>query len=226
MDETRWSAVDDYISDLFAAEDSALVAALEAGRAGGLPQIQVSPAQGKLLQLFARAIGARRILEIGTLAGYSTIWLARALPSDGRLVSLEIEPAHAEVARANVARAGLSGVVEIRVGSARETLAEMALARERSFDMVFIDADKESYPDYLEGSIRLCRPGSLVVADNVVRQGGVIDEDSADPRVEGIRQFNALLASDPRLSATIIQTVGSKGYDGLAVALLVGVGDR
>ena len=218
----RWQAVDDYIVDTFDLDDDDLRAALAAGAAAGMPQIQVSAALGRFLNLQARSIGARRILEIGTLAGYSSIWLARALPRDGRLVTLELEPRHAEVARANLARAGLGDVAEVRVGPATETLAALVAEIVEPFDMVFIDADKEGYPDYLEWSLRLARPGTLIVADNVVRGGAIIEADHADSRVQGIRRFNEMLARDPRLDATIMQTVGSKGYDGVAFALVRG----
>ena len=218
----RWQAVDDYIVDTFDLDDDDLRAALAAGAAAGMPQIQVSAALGRFLNLQARSIGARRILEIGTLAGYSSIWLARALPRDGRLVTLELEPRHAEVARANLARAGLGDVAEVRVGPATETLAALVAEMVEPFDMVFIDADKEGYPDYLEWSLRLARPGTLIVADNVVRGGAIIEADHADSRVQGIRRFNEMLARDPRLDATIMQTVGSKGYDGVAFALVRG----
>lgn len=220
----RWTVVDDYIADLFGLGDDALDEGLRASAAGGLPSIQVSAAQGKLLHLLARAIGAKRILEIGTLGGYSTIWLGRALPPDGRLVTLELDSHHAEVARANLERAGLGAVVEVIVGPALATLARLAEQAVEPFDMVFIDADKERYPDYLEWSVRLSRPGTLIVADNVVRQGQIVEPDNGDTRVQGIRLFNEKLAADPRLTATIVQTVGAKGYDGLAIAVVLGDG--
>jgi predicted O-methyltransferase YrrM len=216
----RWDAVDDYIVDNFDLDDDVLRAAVAASVAAGMPQIQVSAALGRFLNLQARAIGARRILEIGTLAGYSSIWLARALPSDGRLVTLELSPKHAEVARGNLARAGLDLVAEVRVGPATESLKALVAEKVEPFDMVFIDADKEGYPDYLEWSLRLARPGTLIVADNVVR-GGIIEPDHADSRVQGIRRFNEMLASDPRVAATIMQTVGAKGYDGICFALVL-----
>ncbi len=214
--------VDDYIADLFGLGDDALDEGLRASAAGGLPSIHVSAAQGKLLHLLARAIGAKRILEIGTLGGYSTIWLGRALPPDGRLVTLELDAHHADVARANLARAGLGAIVEVVVGPALATLARLAEQAVVPFDMVFIDADKERYPDYLEWSVRLSRPGTLIVADNVVRQGQIVEPDNGDTRVQGIRRFNEQLAADPRLTATILQTVGAKGYDGLAIAVVLG----
>jgi predicted O-methyltransferase YrrM len=221
MTEDQWTAVDRYITDLIVRPDPALDAALDTSAAAGLPTISVSPAQGKMLSLLARAIGARNILEIGTLGAYSTIWMARALPADGRLITLENDPKHAEVARANIARAGLAGVVELRLGEALDTLPELARESRGPFDLIFIDADKPSYPDYLTWAIELSRPGSVIVADNVVRQGAVVDPASDDPRVQGMRRFNERLAAERRLSATVIQTVGSKGYDGFAIALVV-----
>lgn len=197
--------------------DEALEAALKASEEAGLPAIQVAPTQGKLLQILARSVGARRILEIGTLGAYSTIWLARALPEGGRLVTLEAEPKHAEVARANLARAGLAAVVEVRVGPAIESLP--GLESGEPFDLVFIDADKPAYPGYLEWSVRLTRPGALIIADNVVRNGAVADPTSSDANVQGIRRFNELLAASKQVEATILQTVGVKGYDGLAIAV-------
>jgi predicted O-methyltransferase YrrM len=220
MAQDQWTAVDRYLTDLFVQPDPALEAALQASAAAGLPSINVSPNQGKLLQLLARAQGARAVLEIGTLGGYSTIWLARALPAGGRLITLEADPRHAEVARANLARAGLAGVVELRLGPALETLPRLAAEGSGPFDLIFIDADKPGYPDYLAWALKLSRRGSLILADNVVRGGAVVDPASADPRVQGVRRFNELLAAEPRVSATAIQTVGSKGYDGFAVALV------
>lgn len=217
----NWQQVDDHLGDLFDLEDDALRAAVESTVAAGLPQIQVSAVLGRFLQLQARAIGARRILEIGTLAGYSAIWLARALPPDGRLISLELDPRHAEVARSNLARAGLDGVADVRVGPALASLAALADEGTDPFDLVFIDADKEAYPDYLEWSIGLAHPGTLIIADNVVRGGQIVDASSADSRVQGIRRFNEQLAADRRLLAGIVQTVGSKGHDGMAIALVL-----
>jgi predicted O-methyltransferase YrrM len=218
MASERWTAVDRYLTELLVPSDAALDAALQANAAAGLPPHDVSPAQGKLLHLLARLQNARTILEIGTLGGYSTIWLARALPPGGRLVTIEVDPRHAEVARANLARAGLADVVELRIGSARETLPQLATVA--PFDFVFIDADKPSNPSYLRWALRLTRPGSLIVADNVVRDGAVVDERSADPSVRGVREMLALMAAEPRLAATAIQTVGIKGYDGFAIALV------
>jgi predicted O-methyltransferase YrrM len=220
MAQDQWTAVDRYLTDLLVPPDDALEAALQDSAAAGLPAINVSPNQGKLLHLLARLQGARIILEIGTLGGYSTIWLARALPVGGRLVTLESDAKHAEVARANIARAGLADVVELRLGPALEKLPQLAAEGSGPFDLIFIDADKPSYPDYLAWALRLSRRGSLIVADNVVRKGAVLDPASDDPRVQGARRFNEVLAAEPRVSATAIQTVGSKGYDGFALALV------
>jgi predicted O-methyltransferase YrrM len=222
MTEDIWTAVDCYIAEMLVPEDAALKGAVEASKAAGLPEIQVTPNVGKLLHLLARAMGARNILEIGTLGGYSTIWLARALPHDGRLVTLEADPRHAEVARGNVARAGLAGVVELREGKALDTLPQLAAEGRGPFDLVFIDADKPSTPEYFAWALRLSRPGSLIVVDNVVREGAVIDPASGDTSVQGVRRFYDLLAAEPRVTATAIQTVGSKGYDGFAMALVTG----
>ena len=200
------------------APDPALDVALAASSAAGLPPHDVSPLQGKLLELLARLQGARAILEIGTLGGYSTIWLARALPAGGRLVTLEANPRHAEVARANVERAGFADVVEVRVGAAMETLPTLA----GPFDLVFIDADKRSNPEYLEWALHLTRAGSLIVADNIVRGGAVADARSDDPSVVGVRRFLELVAAEPRLTATGVQTVGEKGHDGFVLALVTG----
>ena len=219
MNADLWTAVDGYIENLFLPDDPALTAALADSAAAGLPEIAVSPAQGKLLTLLARAAGARRILEIGTLGGYSAICLARALPPDGRLVTLELIPRHAEVARANIARAGLAERVEVRVGPAAESLAHLAAEGAPPFDLIFIDADKPSYAAYLEGVMPLARPGALLIADNVVRQGRILDPGD-DANAQGARRFNERLAADPRLSAVVLQTVGSKGYDGLAIAVV------
>lgn len=217
----RWQAVDRYVTDLFDLEDDVLRHALDATEQAGLPQIQVSAAAGKWLHVQARAIRARRILEIGTLAGYSTIWLARALPRDGRLITLELDPHHAEVARSNLRHAALDGTVEVRVGAALGSLTALAAEGVEPFDMVFIDADKERYPEYLTGSIALAHAGTLIVADNVVRGGQITDADSRDSRVQGVRRFNEMLAADTRLAATIVQTVGAKGYDGFAFAVVL-----
>jgi caffeoyl-CoA O-methyltransferase len=215
-----FTEVDRYIDGLFVPPDPALDEAIQSSVAAGLPQIHVSPAQGKLLYLLARLTGARRILELGTLAGYSTIWLARALPPDGRLLSLEVNDRHAALAKTNLARAGVADRVEVLVGSALDTLARLVERREPPFDMVFIDADKPNYPGYLEWALRLTRPGSLILADNVVRAGAVLSTDTTDDNAVGARTFNAALAADARVDATILQLVGSKGHDGLAIALV------
>jgi len=220
----RWTAVDRYFGTVLRDSDPALAASLAAAAAAGLPAIQVSPLQGKLLYILATAVGARRILEVGTLGGYSTLWLARALPRDGRLVSLELDPRHAEVARANLRRAGVAEKVDVRVGPAAESLARLAAEEAPPFDLTFVDADKEGYPAYLEWAVRLSRPGALVVADNVVRRGDVVDPHSEDPSVRGVRRMMERVADDPRLSATVVQTVGSKGYDGMAVAVVLAPG--
>lgn len=215
-----WTAVDRYFSGLLSPSDAALDAALQASAAAGLPEIQVSANQGKLLHLLARLQGARSILEIGTLGGYSTIWLARALPKDGRLVTLEAEPKHAEVARSSIARAGLGGIVEVRLGRALDTLPQLAAEKPGPFDLVFIDADKPSIPEYFAWALMLSRKGSLIIVDNVVREGAVIDAASEDASVHGVRKLHELLAKEPRVSATAIQTVGTKGYDGFTIALV------
>jgi predicted O-methyltransferase YrrM len=222
MDQEQWTAVDRYITDSLVPPDPILEAALEANAAAGLPSIDVAPNQGKLLHLLAMTKGARRILEIGTLGGYSTIWLARALPAGGRLVTLEVEPKHAEVAQANLDRAGLSGVVEVRLGPAAGTLAQLHKEGVEPFDLIFIDADKQNIPTYLEWALRLAKPGALIVTDNVVREGAIVDAENADPAVQGVRTMFERMAAEPRLSATAIQTVGSKGYDGFAMAVVVG----
>ena len=221
MSQRTWTAVDEYLDGLLVGQDEALEAALQASREAGLPPINVSPTQGKLLNLLARAIGARAILEVGTLGGYSTIWMARALPPDGRLVTLEIDDRHAEVARANLARAGLAQRVEVRLGRALDSLQRLADEGAGPFGLVFIDADKPNISEYFDWAVRLTRPGSLIVVDNVVRKGAVVDESSDDPNVQGVRRFYQMLASEPRVSATAVQTVGSKGYDGFALALVI-----
>ncbi|HXN45785.1 MAG TPA: O-methyltransferase [Bryobacteraceae bacterium] len=221
MAQEQWTAVDRYISDKLVGNDPTLDAALRDSEAAGLPAIHVSQNQGKFLQLLAQGMNARRILEIGTLGGYSTIWLARALPAGGRLISLESEPRHAEVARANVARAGLASVVEVRTGRALELLPRILAEGTGPFDLIFIDADKLGYPDYFTWALRLSHLGTMIIADNVVRNGGVVDEGSSDPGVSGVRRMNELIAAEPRVSATAIQTVGSKGYDGFMIARVV-----
>lgn len=221
--QDRWNAVDGYVTELLAPADEALDAALAASEAAGLPPIAVAPNQGKFLHLLARVMGARRILEIGTLGGYSAIWLARALPEHGRLISLEFDPAHADVARANLDRAGLAAVAEVRTGAALDLLPRIEKEPGAGpFDLVFVDADKVNNPRYVEWALRLTRPGSLIVVDNVVRGGAVTDASSTDPAVTGTREMFALVAKEPRLDATAVQTVGVKGWDGLLVARVVG----
>lgn len=218
--DERWNAVDAYIADRLLAPDPALDAALADNAAGGLPAIDVSPAQGKFLHLVARMVGARRILEVGTLGGYSTIWLARGLGEGGTVVTLEIDARHAAVARANVDRAGVGALVDIRVGPALDTLAAMGAAGEGAFDLVFIDADKQNNANYVRHAITLSRPGTVIVVDNVVRKGAVADASSTDPLVVGSRALFDMIAAEPRLSATALQTVGLKGWDGLAIAIV------
>jgi len=221
MSQERWNDVDRYIERVLVPADPTLDGTLLANAAAELPAHDVSPVQGKLLQLLARIQGARTILEIGTLGGYSTIWLARALPADGRLVSLEVDAKRAGVAQANIKRAGLERVAAVRLGPALESLRALKAEGHGPFDFVFIDADKPSNPQYLEWAIELSRPGTLIVADNVVRAGAVADAGSSDPNVIGVRQFLEALGKHPRLSATAIQTVGTKGYDGFALALVL-----
>lgn len=223
MSQETWHAVDAYVVEHLLPSDPVLHAALRANLAAGLPTIDVAPNQGKLLHLLARMCGARRILEIGTLGGYSTIWLARALPAGGRLVTLEAEAKHAAVAISNIERAGLSSVVELRLGPALESLPRLHEEGEPPFDFIFIDADKPNNAAYLEWSLRLSRPGTVIVGDNVIREGAVIDGESTDARVQGTRRFFESMAAEPRLDGTAIQTVGSKGYDGFAVAIVKAV---
>lgn len=222
MSQEQWTAVDHYLEDALGLSDAVLDAALATAKTAGLPEIAVTPAQGKLLWLLARSRGARRILEIGTLGGYSAIWLARALPPGGRLVTLELDPKHAAVAVANFARAGLAPLVDLRVGPALETLPKLAAEGAAPFDLVFVDADKAAMPLYFEWALKLASPGALLVFDNVVREGGVLDDSGADPSVAGVRRLNEMLAAEPRVSATTIQTVGAKGWDGLAIAYVAG----
>jgi predicted O-methyltransferase YrrM len=217
-----WSKVDDYFGGLLAPHDPALDAALAANRAAGLPAIDVSALQGKFLDLLVRISGAKRILEIGTLGGYSTIWMARAAGPDGRVITLEASPAHADVARANLARAGLAERVELKLGPAIESLPLVQREASAPFDLVFIDADKRSNPDYLSWALRLSRPGSIIVVDNVVREGRVVDAASKDADIQGIRRFAEMLAQEPRLSSTALQTVGAKGYDGFSISVVLG----
>jgi predicted O-methyltransferase YrrM len=220
MDEQQWMAVDEYLCDRTQTRDESLEAALKSSVEAGLPAINVAPNQGKLLQMLARLRGARRILELGTLGGYSTIWLARALPEDGTLLTLEAVQHHADVARRNVERAGLSGVVSVIVGDAVDTLKAFLRDGIPAFDFVFLDADKQSYPAYLPLVLRLSRPGTVIVADNVVRGGRVMDADNSDPHVVGVRAFFDMLAADKHVSTTAIQTVGSKGWDGFSVSIV------
>ena len=217
MNEELWTKVDDYLVSLLTSPDDALDAALADSAAAGLPEINVAPNQGKLLEILARMHGSRRILEIGTLGGYSTIWLARSLPVDGELISLELESKHAEVARTNIDRTGLGHLVEIQVGPAVASLRNLVAEGVKPFDFIFIDADKEGYAEYFTLSLQLSRPGTVIVADNVVRNGAVVDPASSDERVRGVRRFLELVAAEPRVEATVVQTVGSKGYDGFAL---------
>jgi predicted O-methyltransferase YrrM len=216
----HWKQVDAYVEDLLVDRDEALVNALRASEAAQLPSINVTPAQGKLLHLLARSIGARRILEVGTLGGYSTIWLARALTPGGVLVTIEADVRHAEIARSNIARAGLSGVVSDRTGRALDVLPQLEDERAGPFDLTFIDADKPNTSEYFACALRLSRPGSLIIADNVVRDGAVADPSTEDASVQGMRRLMASIAAEPRVSATVVQTVGAKGYDGFALALV------
>ena len=217
MSQEQWNAVDQYIVGHLLPSDAVLDAALAASREADLPPINVAPNQGKLLSLLARIQGAQRILEIGTLGGYSTIWLARALPFTGRIITLELDPKHAQVAQSNIARAGFSEQVQIKVGKALASLADLVAKGEPKFDFVFIDADKQNIPEYLDFALQLTRPGSVIVVDNVVRKGAVVDADSPDVNVQGVRRFNERLAKLDNVSATAVQTVGSKGYDGFAL---------
>jgi predicted O-methyltransferase YrrM len=220
MSQEKWTEVDAYLTEMLVPPDAALDGALRASDAAGLPAISVTPAQGKLLYVLAKLQGARSILEIGTLGGYSTIWLARALPPDGRVVTLEVESSHADVARENIARAELDDVVEVRVGHALDTLPQIASEGAGPFDLIFIDADKPNIPEYFAWALSLSRRGSLIIVDNVIREGAITDAGSDDPSVQGARRMFELLAAEPRVSATSIQTVGSKGYDGFVFALV------
>jgi len=221
MSQETWSAVDQYIDETLVQPDKVLEAALRDSRKADLPGIQVSAAQGKLLHVLALAVGARRILEIGTLGGYSAIWMGRALPRGGKLITLEADPRHAAIAQKNLQRAKLSKVVEIRMGLAGQTLAAMVRQKEKPFDLVFIDADKESLAEYFAWAVKLSHPGTLIVADNVVRKGAVVEAYSKDSAVQGVRRMNKLIAREKRVRATTLQTVGTKGYDGLTVAVVV-----
>jgi predicted O-methyltransferase YrrM len=220
MNQEQWTAVDRYVAGKLLPADPVLEAALQASTDAGLPAISVSAPQGKLLHLLARIHGAKTILEIGTLGGYSTIWLARALSAGGKVVTLELDPKHAEVARANFARAGLAGVVELRVGKALDTLPQLAAEGRGPFDLIFIDADKVSIPEYFTWALKLSRRGTVIIVDNVVRKGAVVEAGNSDPSIQGVRRLNDLLAVESRVSATTIQTVGSKGYDGFTLAVV------
>jgi predicted O-methyltransferase YrrM len=220
MDQKLFTSVDQYISDLFEDQDSCLAAAEQSIAEANIPSISISANQGKFLQLLARLTNAKKILEIGTLAGYSTIWLARALPQNGRLITLEYEQLHAEVAQKNIARAGLDRIVDIRVGKGLDLLPQLEAEGAGPFDMIFIDADKPPYKEYFDWALKLSRPGTLIVADNVIREGKVLEEKSSDEMVSGVKRFNEALAANPAVTATIIQTVGSKEHDGMALAIV------
>lgn len=220
MNQHQWTAVDEYINQMVVPSDPVLDAAIEASVKAKLPAIAVTANQGKLLHIFARLVSAKNILEIGTLGGYSTIWLGRALTPQGRVITLEIDSKHAEVARANVARAGLSKSVEVRLGPALDSMKQLAKEKREPFDLIFIDADKSNIPDYFTWSLKLSRPGSVIIVDNVVRKGAVLEAKSGDPDVKGVRRFNVMLAKETRVTATTIQTVGSKGYDGFTIVLV------
>ena len=221
MTQETWAAIDNYYDGLFLQKDAVLDGALEASRAASLPAIQLSPSQGKLLHLLAKAKGAKTILEVGTLGGYSTIWLARALPPGGKLVTLEYDAKHAEVARANIKQAGFADSVEVRLGSAADTMPQLVGDLRAPFDFIFIDADKPGYAEYFKWAMKLSRPGTLIVADNVVRKGEVANSQTTDKDAQGIRSFNKVVAAESRVSATAVQTVGSKGHDGMAAILVL-----
>jgi predicted O-methyltransferase YrrM len=216
-----WVEVDDYLSHLLAPHDAALTEALNANHAAGLPSIDVPPVLGKFLDVMIRMAGARRVLEIGTLGGYSTIWMARALPPDGQLVTLELEQKHADIARANLEAAGVLERVDIRVGPAADTLRSLHDSGAALFDLIFLDADKQGLPEYLAWSLKLSRPGTVIIADNVVRDGKVVDQDTADPQVRGVQRYLELAAKEPRLSTTAMPTVGARGYDGFSISVVL-----
>ncbi|MFF2528355.1 O-methyltransferase [Brevibacillus sp. NPDC058079] len=222
MNREQWTAVDHYFTDKLLEADSVLDTVLQENAAAGLPAIDVAPNQGKFLHLLARIQGARSILEIGTLGGYSTIWLARALPADGRLITLEYDPKHAEVAQSNIARAGLDQIVEVKVGLALDSLIQLHKENQGPFDFIFIDADKKGNPDYFQWALKLSRKGTVIITDNVVRSGQVVDVTNTDPNIVGVRQFTDMVAQEQRVSGTVVQTVGSKGYDGFAIMLVTG----
>jgi predicted O-methyltransferase YrrM len=221
MSQEVWTAVDQYINGLLVPRDPILDATLQSSSAANLPSIQVSPPQGKLLHLLARLMGARNILEMGTLGGYSSIWMARALPPGGRLLTLEADPKHAEVARANFARAGLDKVIELRLGKALDSLPQVAAEGRGPFDLIFIDANKSNMTEYFDWALKLSRRGSLIIGDNVIRDGAILDAASKNEDIQGVRRFNERVAKDARVSATEIQTVGSKGYDGFALIVVL-----
>ena len=220
MSQETWTAIDHFLAATILPPDPALDATLDANAKAGMPAIDVSPMQGKLLHLIARIRGAKHILEIGTLGGYSTIWMARALPAGGRLISLELEPEHAEVARKNIAHAGLEKFVEVRVGRAIEILPVLAAEKRPPFDLVFIDADKGSNPEYFEWALKLTTSGSVIIVDNVIRKGAVLEADSTDPAIQGTRRLHQRLGKESRVTATAIQTVGTKGHDGFVLAVV------
>jgi predicted O-methyltransferase YrrM len=220
MTQDLWTSVDRYFSDKFLQKDPILDAAVESAEKAGLPPIAVSPNQGKFLHMLAQLVDARAILELGTLGGYSTIWLARGMRDRGRLITVELDPKHAEVAKSNISRAGLKDVVDVRIGSALDVLPQLAAEKRGPFDLIFIDADKQNIPEYFEWSMKLSHPGTVIIVDNVVRDGEVIDPNSPDDRIAGVRKFVDLLAAESRASATTIQTVGVKGYDGFAMVLV------
>lgn len=220
MTQELWAAVDTYIKDKMVPADPVLAQALQNAKDAQLPPIAVSPTQGKQLHLMARMCGARQILEIGTLGGYSTIWLARALPASGRIITLELDPKHAAVARKNFELAGVANLIELRLGSGLESLPKLAAEGLGPFDLIFIDADKGNIPGYFEWALKLSRPGTVIIVDNIIRDGQVIDAKSEDPNIQGVRCFNEMLAKESRVSATEIQTVGEKGYDGFALVLV------
>ena len=216
-----WKNVDDFFTEALISPDPALHAATAANREANLPAIDVTPLQGRFLELMIRASGARRVLELGTLGGYSTIWMARAVGPDGKVITLELDAHHAEVAQRNFDQAGLSDRVELRLGPAAESLAGLIAENSAPFDFIFIDADKAGYPEYIQWALQLSRPGTLIIADNVVRDGKVIDPDNPDPNIRGVRRFTELVAAEPRLSSTVLQTVGGKGYDGFAISIVL-----
>ena len=216
-----WRKVDSFFTDALISADPALGAALAANREGGLPAIDVTPLQGRFLEILLRSTGAKRVLEIGTLGGYSTIWMARAIESSGRVITLELDQHHAAIARRNLKEAGVADRVDLRVGPASESLAALVDQNTTPFDFIFIDADKAGYPDYIQWSLKLSRPGTLIIADNVVRDGKVIDPNDPDANIQGVRRFTNIAAAEPRLSTTVMQTVGSKGYDGFAISIVL-----